>query len=180
MWLAHNYYSMMHGRSRIFGKLERLLWTSLNWQGEQRQILSFLDFFLHYNNATYSNFYSAQHCMSKHLLLVTFQLLTMSNSFSNLIKTNHGIMVGSMKILSSQRYSFIKIFLLHPNWQHNSSSSCPGQARPVSCRPLPRFAIHCQQSHCLTCRQEPLDQRLQHGQRRALTTGSASKILLGS
>ena len=27
---------------------------------------------------------------------------------------------------------------------------CPGQARPVSCRPLPRFAIHCQQSHCLT------------------------------
>ena len=89
-----------------------------------------------------------QHSIACQSIYTSCNILTLNNVkfFLQPNKTNHGIMVGSMKILSSQRYSFIKIFLLHPKWQHNSSSSCPGQARPVSCRPLPRFAIHCQQS----------------------------------
>ena len=57
---------------------------------------------------------------------------------SNLVRT---LWSGQYKTFLHKNIPIdIKLFLLHPNWQHNGSC-VPAWPEPVSCRPLPRFAI---------------------------------------
>ena len=75
----------------------------------------------------------------------------MSNSLRLYKKNPRTVWSGQWKLLLHENIPVDMILIFaSPELAAQWLLWCPGQARPVSCRPLPRFAIHCQQSHCLT------------------------------
>ena len=108
--------------------------------------------------------------MSKHLLLVTFQLLTMSNSFSNLIKWIMELWSpGQWKYFLDKNIPLLKYFC----FTRTGSTIAPPR---VPARPGQSVAVHC---HSLPSSHIAGKSHWTSDCRRALT-GSASKILLGS